>query len=116
MLSIISDIISSFTAVAHAEAAEEEKPEEQPEAQTEEASEEEEEEEEEPEDVMPKLVEDCAERECHTQKHHYDDCARRVTQQMDENDGKANEDCVEEFFHLTHCATACAAPKLWKTL
>ncbi|KAF1829527.1 ubiquinol-cytochrome c reductase complex 17 kd protein-like protein [Decorospora gaudefroyi] len=76
---------------------------------------EEEEEEEEP-DPKEKLEKECAEsKECHAPKHHYDECAQRVTNQI-ENDGKANEDCVEEFFHLAHCATQCAAPKLFAQL
>ncbi|KAF2431675.1 Non-heme 11 kDa protein of cytochrome bc1 complex [Tothia fuscella] len=79
--------------------------------------EEEEEEEDEPEDLKPRLEEECANSgTCAPAKHHYDDCVERVTTQMDENDGKAKENCVEEFFHLAHCATACAAPKLWKAL
>jgi ubiquinol-cytochrome c reductase subunit 6 len=77
--------------------------------------EEEEEEEEEP-DPKEKLEKECAEsKECHGPKHHYDECAQRVTGQI-ENDGKAKEDCVEEFFHLAHCASQCAAPKLFAQL
>ncbi|CAO2655812.1 Nn.00g046150.m01.CDS01 [Neocucurbitaria sp. VM-36] len=77
--------------------------------------EEEEEEEEEP-DPKEKLEKECAEsKECHGPKHHYDECVERVTGQI-ENDGKASEDCVEEFFHLAHCATQCAAPKLFAQL
>ncbi|KAB2575458.1 Cytochrome b-c1 complex subunit 6 [Lasiodiplodia theobromae] len=80
------------------------------------AEEEEEEEEEEPEDIKEKLEEECAEsKECHPAKHHYDECVERVTKQIDDN-GKADEDCVEEFFHLAHCATQCAAPKLFASL
>ncbi|KAF2020760.1 Non-heme 11 kDa protein of cytochrome bc1 complex [Aaosphaeria arxii CBS 175.79] len=81
-------------------------------------AEEEEEEEEEEETVDPKetLEEECRNsKECHPAKHHYDACVERVTSQID-NDGKASEDCVEEFFHLAHCATACAAPKLFSQL
>ncbi|KAL0256166.1 Cytochrome b-c1 complex subunit 6, mitochondrial [Diplodia seriata] len=92
----------------------EEEPAEEPEEEQEE--EEEEEEEEEPEDVKEKIEAECAEsKECHPAKHHYDECVERVTKQIDDN-GKADEDCVEEFFHLAHCATACAAPKLWAQL
>ncbi|GAM84070.1 hypothetical protein ANO11243_020620 [Dothideomycetidae sp. 11243] len=77
---------------------------------------EEEEEEEEPEDPMPKLIEQCERTAaCAPLKHHYDECAERVTAQHEEH-GKAHEDCVEEFFHLMHCANACAAPKLFKQL
>ncbi|KAI8935392.1 hypothetical protein NX059_007974 [Plenodomus lindquistii] len=81
----------------------------------EEAPEEDEDEEEEP-DPKDKLEKECAEsKECHAPKHHYDECVERVTGQI-ENDGKASEDCVEEFFHLAHCATQCAAPKLFAQL
>ncbi|KAH3918955.1 hypothetical protein HBI56_097900 [Parastagonospora nodorum] len=77
---------------------------------------EEEEEEEETPDPKETLEKECAEsKECHPAKHHYDECVERVTGQI-ENDGKASEDCVEEFFHLAHCATQCAAPKLFAQL
>ncbi|KAF2812480.1 Non-heme 11 kDa protein of cytochrome bc1 complex [Mytilinidion resinicola] len=76
----------------------------------------EEEEEEETVDPKEKLEEECTEsKQCSAPKHHYDECVERVTGQI-ENDGKAKEDCVEEFFHLAHCASACAAPKLWAQL
>ncbi|KIW02488.1 uncharacterized protein PV09_06291 [Verruconis gallopava] len=79
--------------------------------------EEEEEEDEEPVDPKPALEEECAEsKECAPYKHHYDECVERVTKKQEENDGKSDEDCVEEFFHLAHCATNCAAPKLFKML
>ncbi|KAG6005102.1 hypothetical protein E4U21_000429 [Claviceps maximensis] len=88
---------------------------------TEDADEEEEEEEEEEEDeeeiVDPKetLEEECKNSaQCAPSKHHFDECVERVQQQ--ESEGEAKEDCVEEFFHLAHCATACAAPKLWSKL
>ncbi|OBT56492.1 hypothetical protein VE04_03160 [Pseudogymnoascus sp. 24MN13] len=78
----------------------------------------EEEEEEEEEDIVdPKdtLEAECREaKECSAPKHHYDDCVARVT--AAEDNGGSKEDCVEEFFHLAHCATACAAPKLWAQL
>lgn len=83
----------------------------------EEAEEEEEEEEDEDEIKDPKeqLEEECANsKQCAPAKHHYDECVERVTKQQDE--GGAKEDCVEEFFHLAHCATQCAAPKLWSVL
>lgn len=77
--------------------------------------EEEDEDDEEP-DPKEKLEKECAEsKECHAPKHHYDECVERVTGQI-EKDGKASEDCVEEFFHLAHCATQCAAPKLFAQL
>ncbi|KAF7192439.1 Cytochrome b-c1 complex subunit 6, mitochondrial [Pseudocercospora fuligena] len=53
--------------------------------------------------------------QCAPLKHHYDECAERVKHQ-EEQYGKASEDCVEEFFHMMHCATQCAAPKLFKQL
>jgi len=33
---------------------------------------------------------------CAPIKHHYDECVERVTSQMEENDGKSKENCVEE--------------------
>ncbi|KAK4665946.1 Cytochrome b-c1 complex subunit 6, mitochondrial [Podospora pseudopauciseta] len=54
-------------------------------------------------------------KECAPAKHHFDECVERVTAAQSE-EGGAKEDCVEEFFHLAHCATACAAPKLWSVL
>ncbi|RFU27709.1 hypothetical protein B7463_g8613, partial [Scytalidium lignicola] len=92
---------------------------EQPEEKEEEKEEPEEEEEEEEEMVDPKerLEEECVEsKECAPMKHHFDECVERVTG-ADNSDKKApHEDCVEEFFHLAHCASACAAPKLWREL
>ncbi|OIW24873.1 Non-heme 11 kDa protein of cytochrome bc1 complex [Coniochaeta ligniaria NRRL 30616] len=72
--------------------------------------EEEEEEEEELKDPKETLEEECRNsKQCAPAKHHFEECVERV-----ENGSK--EDCVEEFFHLTHCATQCAAPKLWSIL
>ncbi|RKF76523.1 Cytochrome b-c1 complex subunit 6 [Golovinomyces cichoracearum] len=76
---------------------------------------EEEEEEEEPELVDPKetIEEECKNsKTCSPAKHHFEECVERVTS----GKGTKDEDCVEEFFHLTHCASTCAAPKLWKVL
>ncbi|KAI0553873.1 ubiquinol-cytochrome C reductase hinge protein-domain-containing protein [Xylaria curta] len=76
---------------------------------------EEEEEEEELEDPKEKFEEECKNsKQCAPAKHHFDECVERVTNASDD-DGE-NEDCVEEFFHLAHCATQCAAPKLWSVL
>ncbi|KAF3481397.1 ubiquinol-cytochrome c reductase complex 17 kd protein [Arthroderma uncinatum] len=96
----------------------EDKSEEPEEEEAEAEEEEEEEEEEEPEDIMPKLVEDCANsKPCAPAKHHFDDCVERVTRNSEDADFKGpHEDCVEEFFHLQHCATQCAAPKLFREL
>ncbi|KIW63460.1 hypothetical protein PV04_10296 [Phialophora macrospora] len=80
--------------------------------------EEEEEEEEEPVDPKPLLEEECARSaQCQGYKHHFDECVERVTKQEEDADHKGpKENCVEEFFHLQHCATQCAAPKLFKQL
>ncbi|PMD22148.1 Non-heme 11 kDa protein of cytochrome bc1 complex [Hyaloscypha hepaticicola] len=116
------------TAEAEAPKEEEEKEEESSEESKDEGSEdkeepeEEEEEEEELEDPKEKFEEvtECKEsKACSPAKHHYDECVERVT---GADHGKPvdkkhpEEDCVEEFFHLAHCATQCAAPKLWNAL
>ncbi|CZS95974.1 related to ubiquinol-cytochrome c reductase complex subunit [Rhynchosporium agropyri] len=88
----------------------------------EEEAEEEEEEEEEDEDMVDpkeKLEEECkSSKACSPAKHHFDECVERVTGAHEHSTDKKHpdEDCVEEFFHLAHCATACAAPKLWAVL
>jgi ubiquinol-cytochrome c reductase subunit 6 len=85
---------------------------------------------------------ECKEsKACAPVKHHFDECVERVT---GADEGKPvdkkhpNEDCVEEceshcrplqttlapidvlihieVFHLAHCASHCAAPKLWAAL
>ncbi|CAL3969175.1 unnamed protein product [Diplocarpon coronariae] len=89
--------------------------------ETEEEEEEEKEEEEEEEMVDPKekFEEECKEsKTCSGPKHHFDECVERVTGADHSKADKKHpdEDCVEEFFHLAHCASACAAPKLWATL
>ncbi|KAI1192958.1 ubiquinol-cytochrome C reductase hinge protein-domain-containing protein [Nemania serpens] len=77
---------------------------------------EEEEEEEELEDPKEKFEEECRNsKQCAPAKHHFDECVERVTNASDDDEGE-KEDCVEEFFHLAHCATQCAAPKLWSVL
>ncbi|KAH6981120.1 ubiquinol-cytochrome C reductase hinge protein-domain-containing protein [Ilyonectria sp. MPI-CAGE-AT-0026] len=116
-----SDIVEAVTpwSVVEAEAPAEDK-EEQPEAESKDDDEEDDEEEEDDDDdeiVDPKdvLEEECRNSaQCHGAKHHFDECVERVQQQ--ESEDGAKEDCVEEFFHLAHCATACAAPKLWAKL
>lgn len=40
-------------------------------------------------------------QQCAPLKHHYDECAERVQQQQEEN-GKADEDCVEECKSSSH--------------
>lgn len=49
---------------------------------------------------------------CSEARHHFEECQERVT----EGKGYEGEDCVEEFFHLAHCALECAAPKLFAKL
>ncbi|KAI5467759.1 ubiquinol-cytochrome C reductase hinge protein-domain-containing protein [Mariannaea sp. PMI_226] len=102
-----SDIVEAVTpwSVVEAEAPVEEPKEEQPETETKESADE-------PEDVLEEECRNSA--QCAPAKHHFDECVERVQQQ--ESEGGAKEDCVEEFFHLAHCATACAAPKLWSKL
>ncbi|RKK80639.1 Cytochrome b-c1 complex subunit 6 [Fusarium oxysporum f. sp. cubense] len=124
-----TDIVEAVTpwSVVEAEAPAEEPQEEteskneskdEPEEEAEEEEEEEEEEEDDEEELVdPKetLEEECKNSpQCAPAKHHFDECVERVQQQ--ESEGGAKEDCVEEFFHLAHCATACAAPKLWTQL
>ncbi|KAG7416319.1 hypothetical protein ACKAV7_006035 [Fusarium commune] len=90
-------------------------PEEEAEEEDEEDEEEDEDDEEELVDPKETLEEECKNSpQCAPAKHHFDECVERVQQQ--ESEGGAKEDCVEEFFHLAHCATACAAPKLWTQL
>jgi len=51
--------------------------------------------EEEPERVLTRFTECMKSQQCAPLKHHYDECAERVMHQQEEN-GKADEDCVEE--------------------
>lgn len=46
-------------------------------------------------------------QQCAPLKHHYDECAERVQQQQEEN-GKADEDCVEE------CKSRISSERHWK--
>lgn len=47
-------------------------------------------------ETSDKTTTECAKSaECAPYKHHYDHCVERVTKQQEEN-GKADEDCVEE--------------------
>ncbi|KAF3905952.1 hypothetical protein ABW21_db0202061 [Orbilia brochopaga] len=118
----LSDVYSSFTiADAKAEAPPAEQSEDKAEdagdskgeeKEEESAEEPEEEEEEEPEDPMPQLQEECTNTtKCAPFKHHYEECAERVQQWDDtaeeERKGK-RESCVEEYFHLMHCAVRIA--------
>uniref|UniRef100_V5GW57 Ubiquinol-cytochrome C reductase hinge domain-containing protein n=1 Tax=Kalmanozyma brasiliensis (strain GHG001) TaxID=1365824 RepID=V5GW57_KALBG len=48
----------------------------------------------------------------HAEEHHFDECTKRV----EEGKGFEGENCIEEFFHLSHCAQECTAPKLFRKL
>ncbi|KAK1836647.1 ubiquinol-cytochrome C reductase hinge protein-domain-containing protein [Podospora conica] len=118
----ITDLVEAATpwATADAEApaaeTQEDKTVEEAEPEAEEEEEEEEEEEDDEEelsDPKEKLEAECVEsKQCAPVKHHFDECVERVTGAGSDS----KEDCVEEFFHLAHCASACAAPKLWAQL
>lgn len=87
--------------------------------EAEEEEEEEDEDEDEPEDPLPALKEKAAEGVCHSFKHHFEECAERVTaaqQEPDYADREYKEDCVEEFFHLEHCINDQTAGTLFKLL
>jgi len=131
-MTLFDSMLQSFFTTAHAEedkpeeaeaeesSDQDEEPKEEDEADdgeddAEEEDEDEDEDEEEPEDPKPALEDECANsRQCAPAKHHFDDCVERVTEAGEHPEHK--EDCVEEFFHLAHCATTCAAPKLWSKL
>ncbi|KAJ1033641.1 hypothetical protein NDA13_001627 [Ustilago tritici] len=70
-------------------------------------------EEDEPEDPAPAIYEECEKsKACAPLKHHFDKCTKRV----EEGKGFEGENCIEEFFHLAHCAQECTAPKLFTKL
>ena len=58
------------------------------------------------------IIIECLEsKECAPFKHHYDECAERVkaAAEAEENGEKhkgPKEDCVEEYFHMMHCAVS----------
>lgn len=52
--------------------------------------------------------------DCKEVKHHFEECTARVTKKVEQGD--KSEDCIEEFFHLYHCARDCADPKVFKVL
>ncbi|KAJ1600502.1 hypothetical protein NDA14_000884 [Ustilago hordei] len=67
----------------------------------------------EPEDPAPAIYEECEKsKACAPFKHHFDECTKRV----EEGKGFEGENCIEEFFHLAHCAQECTAPKLFAKL
>jgi len=80
------------------------------EGEKEKEEEEEEEEDDEPEDVQPVLREQCqSSARCAPLKHHFEHCQEKVNN----GQGFKGEDCVEEMFHLMHCADECAGPQLF---
>jgi len=79
----------------------------------EEEEEEEEEEEDEPEDLQPVFREECqSSAKCAPLKQHFEHCQEKVQN----GQGFKGEDCVEEMFHLMHCADECAGPRLFTKL
>jgi len=83
------------------------------EGKEEEPEEEEEEEEDEPEDLQPVLREECQNSaKCGPLKHHFEHCQEKIQN----GQGYKGEDCVEEMFHMMHCADECAGPRLFSKL
>jgi len=77
------------------------------------AEEEEEEEEDEPEDPQPVLREECQNSaKCTPLKQHFEHCQEKIHN----GQGYKGEDCVEEMFHMMHCADECAGPRLFAKL
>ncbi|TKY85183.1 hypothetical protein EX895_006263 [Sporisorium graminicola] len=106
IFSSVSSFFSSLLPVAHAE-------EEFSDDAEESEEKEEEEDEDEPEDPAPAIYEECEKsKACAPLKHHFDECTKRV----EEGKGFEGENCIEEFFHLAHCAQECTAPKLFSKL
>ncbi|EST10117.2 Ubiquinol-cytochrome C reductase hinge domain protein [Kalmanozyma brasiliensis GHG001] len=117
VFSSVSSFFSSLLPVAHAEEESSDDSEESEDkeegGEDEEEEEEEEEEEDEPEDPAPAIYEECEKsKACAPLKHHFDECTKRV----EEGKGFEGENCIEEFFHLSHCAQECTAPKLFRKL
>ncbi|KAL8286566.1 hypothetical protein RQP46_004583 [Phenoliferia psychrophenolica] len=115
MFSSIFETISEFLPTAHAEEqAAVDEPEPAAESDVADAPAAEEEEEEEPEDLAPGIREACENsKACHGFKHHFEECAERVTSGKVQLPG---ENCVEELFHMMHCVDECAAPKVFAVL
>ncbi|SJX61015.1 related to QCR6-ubiquinol--cytochrome-c reductase 17K protein [Sporisorium reilianum f. sp. reilianum] len=115
VFSSVSSFFSSLLPVAHAEeeSSDDAEESEEKEESEEEDEEEEDEDEDEPEDPAPAIYEECEKsKACAPFKHHFDECTKRV----EEGKGFENENCIEEFFHLAHCAQECTAPKLFSKL
>lgn len=85
-----------------------------------EEDEEDEDEEEEGGDPLDSLREECANTEEGKElTHHFMECVERVhkaEEQPGYEDAEYKEDCVEEFFHLTHYVDSCVAPRLFSKL
>ncbi|KAJ4490306.1 Non-heme 11 kDa protein of cytochrome bc1 complex [Lentinula aciculospora] len=119
-MSSITSFFSSFLPTIQADAAAEEKPADENNAQvdsetsdSEEAPAEVEEEEEEAEDSHPAIREECQNSaKCAPLAKHFEHCQEKVQA----GEGFKGEDCVEEMFHMMHCAEGCAAPKLFAKL
>jgi hypothetical protein len=61
---------------------------------------------------------DAKNHSCPVEKHHFDECAARVTKAQenpDEHKGH-HEDCAEEFLHLMHCVDKTIAEPLFRQL
>merc|ERR1712007_133416 len=86
----------------------------------EEEEDEDDEDEEESEDQFDALKKECSQLpSVKPILHHYEECVERVTKEQEEpgyDEKEYKEDCVEEFFHLQHALTDCAAPKLFSKL
>ncbi|PWN33275.1 Non-heme 11 kDa protein of cytochrome bc1 complex [Meira miltonrushii] len=62
---------------------------------------------------MPAIYEECENSKgCAPAKHHFMECQERV----ESGNGFKDENCVEEFFHLAHCASECSAPRVFSKL
>ncbi|KAG2048590.1 Non-heme 11 kDa protein of cytochrome bc1 complex [Suillus hirtellus] len=113
----VTSFFSSFFNTVHGDAPEEKQPEnenkEEEVAEVGEPSKESEEEEVEAEDIHPVIIEECKNSAaCASLTRHFEHCQEKVQS----GQGFKGEDCVEELFHLMHCADACAAPKLFSKL
>lgn len=68
---------------------------------------------EEPEDLHPAVHDECKQTaKCASLTKHFEHCQEKVSS----GQGYKGEDCVEELFHMMHCADGCAAPKLFSKL
>ncbi|KAJ4463900.1 ubiquinol-cytochrome C reductase hinge domain-containing protein [Lentinula lateritia] len=111
-MSSLTSFFSSFLPTIQAEAPVEEKPVDEV-KESEEEEKEEEEEEEEPEDPHPAIRDECQNSaKCAPMLKHFEHCQEKVQA----GEGFKGEDCVEEMFHMMHCAEECAAPKLFAQL